>query len=108
MKKLNGITLKSIDDFRFLTAFGKKATIPLLEVYKDKEFNAILVDIREYSSYDKSSQLVAGPYLLRNHIIFDSGDVDLLTDFIKENIGNKIYIAASEVFNFTTFIKNIN
>ncbi len=107
-KHFKNITFKSIDDSRFLKTFGKKATIQLLEISQLKDRNdIILVDIREYSSYDKSSHLVAGDYLLQNYLIFNQGHINFLANFIQDNVGNEIYIAESEFDDFFQVIKNI-
>lgn len=107
-KNFKGITFKSIDDSRFLKAFGKKATIQLLEITQSKDRNdLILVDVREYSSYDETSCLVAEDYMLQDYLVFGENEINYLINFIKDNIGNEIFIVTSEFDNFFKFIKNI-
>ena len=109
MKKIfKDVTFKPIDDSRFLKTFGEKASIPLLEITQSKDRNdLILVDIREYSSYDETSCLVAEDYMLHDYLVFGKNEIDFLINFIKDNIGDEIFIVASEFNSFFKFIKKI-
>ena len=107
-KHFKDITFKSIDDSRFLKIFGEKASIPLLEITQSKDRNdLILVDVREYSSYDETSCLVAQDDMLRDYLVFGEHEIDFLINFIKDNIGDEIFIVTSEFNSFFKFIKKI-